>query len=453
MGTRTPSLFTGPHPGIEPRQRFAGPLLLRPFCTMLDWLTVMMMGPWHTMTNRPNEPVPWRLPNLHPGIAWYRADMNVGDWRKVFYITDAVGEKLVTILADHADRKKYPQDFMTAQFANCTLANGYWRELFRALREMGCEHMGVQRIDIAADGWENIDNSEGGGEFIGVVMACLRGHGDYYGKAHWKTHHLRHEFNGFEFGSRRGNKFMRCYRKKREMKQVKHKPHIVEAWRAALNGYDPMEDPREVGRLEIVLKGKELRRYFKGESDFDALVSLHDPTTRASVFHATTRKVFDFRGLSTDGRARSASPLFAWDFSLCTTNPIETLIREQRARKLSPHRVKSALHFMYDLYLTTCDAEVLKVAERAALAAGSEFLDYMRTNERQWQALHHALTEGTARRPGAQDAFTDGYFRRLREGVVEGESDLVDKFNRGDGIEDARIIESDDDGDCDGFVF
>jgi len=417
---------------------------------MVDWLSVMMMGPWHTLTGREGDVFAWDVPNVRPGLAVHRLGGVPNLWNTRFYVVDAVGEKLVTICCSPTDNKKFPPDFMTAQFSNATLPTGEWRELLAALQAMGCEHMGVQRVDIAADGWEG-ERIGDGGDYIPVVQAALCGYGDYYGRAHWKTHHLAKSFNGFEFGSKAGNKFLRCYRKKREMKAKGLKPHIVAAWRAALNGADPMADPREVGRLEIQMKGKELRRYFAGESDADLLAKLHDPHTRVEVFASTTRTVFDFRGHPTDGRARTAQPMHVWDWSQCTTNAPENLPREQRVRRLSPQRAKAGLHILYDLYLDTADPDVLKAAERVAISYGPEFLDHLRNRSTQWEKLRDALTLGTRSRAGASDAFTLSFMERIRKGVMEGERDALDDF-RGGGlpVTDAVI---DDGTDCDGFVF
>lgn len=431
--------------------RNRGHIVLRPFVTMVDWLSVMMMGPWHTLTGKSGDVFKWDVPNVRPGLSVHRLDGVPNLWNTRFYVSDAVGEKLATVCCSPVDPKKFPPDFMTVQFANSTLATGEWRELMRGFREMGCEHMGVQRVDIAADGWED-QGIGGGGDYIPVVQAALCGFGDYYGRAHWKTHHLGRAFNGFEFGSKAGNKFLRCYRKKREMKAKGIKPHVIAAWRAALNGADPMADPREVGRLEIQLKGKELRRYFAGESDADLLAQLHDPHTRVQVFASTTRTVFDFRTHPTDGRARTARPMHVWDWSQCTTNAPANLSREQRVRRLSAQRVKSGLHVLYDIYLECRDPDILKAAERYALSAGQEFLDHMRRRALEWEKLHDALTIGTAKRPGATDVFTLSFMERLRRGVMEGEQDrLADFLDQGlPGVSDAVI---DDGTDCDGFVF
>lgn len=440
--------YIGPATALEPRGKLAAKrptnaIVLRPFVTMVDWMTVMFTGPWHSLAIGVDEAIPWNVQNVRPNLVVYRAAIETRHFARVYYITEPSGEKLATVLCCPVDRKKFPPDFMTVQFSNATLAPGEWRELLNGFLSMGCTYQGVQRVDIAADGWEN-ERIGDGGDFLAVVKAAAYGFGEYYGKAHWSIHYTGKDMNGFQFGSRAGNKFLRCYRKKREMKAKGLKPHIVAAWREALNGYDPMKDPREVGRLEIVLKGKELRRYFPDERTPEGLATLHDPRRRVEVFASTVKTMYDFRTHSTDGRARTARPLHVWDWSLCTTNAPELLPREQRRPVIAPHVVKSGIHHLYRLYLLTSDLDVLLVAERQARSAGPEFLDWMRRKEKVWQAEHRALMNANLHIPGLQtpDPFTRSYLDRLAQSTLDHRTN-TEAFN--DNAEPCPIDDDDDD--------
>lgn len=404
---------------------------------MIDWLTVMMTGPMYTVDMPPDMPQRWWVSNVRPGLSIMQLHDAPDGWGKRFYVTDSVGEKLATILACPTDRRKFPGDFMTVQFANPVLATGEWRELLRGLMGMGCTYQGVQRIDIAADGWES-DRIGDGGDYIAVVHAALAGFGDYFGKARWGTEHLGRSFNGFNFGTKAGNKYLRAYRKKREMKSKGLKPHIVAAWREALGGYDVMKDPREVGRLEVQLKGKELRRYYTGERSWEQLCALHDPALRVGVFKAAVETIFDFRTYPQDGRARTARPLYKWDWSLCTTNAPPDFKREARAVKLSPHRVKVGIHALYDLHLQTGDPELYAAAIRAAVASGPEFVDWMNRNETAWQKAFDAV-RNEASIPHLSDAFTRYYLRNIARGDIAESRDPREEFNAAPSIVDADI--------------
>lgn len=399
---------------------------------MVDWLSVSMFGPWHTLTMKPGETVAYDVPNVRPGLALVKqADAPKG-WRDRYYLVDRKGAKLVTVLASPENAERHPRDYMQAQFDNSTLASGEWRELHRALMVTGSTHAGVLRLDISADGWVNADGTiGGGGDFIPVVQSQLLGITKYFGKSKWGTYHEKNYFNGFAFGKKSSGKFIRCYYKKEEMAVKGHKAHIENAWKQANAGADVMADPREVGRMEIQLKGAELRRYWKGESDPDALHTLHDPTRRVSLFSATTRTMWDFRTWPTDGRARSAHPVTTWDWSLCTTNALENFNRDQRTRKMTDHRAKSALGFLHELYRVTGDQDLLLLRDRAAKALGEQYVDYCHRKERTWDAVGDAVEFGSGKRPGTDDVFTRSFWRNLRDAHSADERDRLRTFADG----------------------
>lgn len=394
----------------KPKEQ-SGCITLRPFTTMVDWLSVTCSGPFWSVNMPVSEWAPWEGLNMRPG-AFLRSMDPPREWGKRFYLMDSVGgDKLATILSAPLDRKRHERDYMVVQFANQTLATGEWRDIAASLWSMGCTYRGVQRIDIAADGWmgellpggtEETDISGGawqceeighGGDYIAVVQAALAGYGRYYGKARWGTEHLGNQWNGFNFGTRAANKFLRCYRKKREMKSKGHKPHIAEAWSAALNGYDAMRDPREVGRLEVVLKGKELRRYYGGEGEFEKLAHVHDPVLRAGIFEGAVSTMFDFRTWPMDGRARTARPMSRWDWSLACGAPPPKVTRGKRRLGVGLERIKLALHYLHDLAYILADPELMAIAERTAAAAGDGMVDYFRRKLPVWAAECDRVTK------------------------------------------------------------
>ena len=386
----------------------AGQITLRPFVTMLDWLSVTATGPFWAVDLPPGQWAPWQGLNMRPGAMLLSMDPP-REWGKRFYLMDSVGgDKLATILAAPTNRKIHARDAMVIQFHNQTLAPGEWREIGESLWSMGCTYTGVQRIDIAADGWLNdvqaadadtmaadqwqFEPVGGGGDFIQVVQAAMAGFGRYYGKARWGTEHLGNAWNGFNFGTRAANKFLRCYRKKREMKAKGHKPHVAAAWSAALGGYDAMRDPREVGRLEVQMKGREFRRYYGGEGDWSKLCELHDPILRAGIYASAVDSMFDFRTFPRDGRARSAIPMARWDWSRACAAPPPRFTRERKRIGIGEERVKTVLHFLHDMAWITGDPDAMHVAERLALAAGDGMTDYLRRKAPAWAAQCEQVT-------------------------------------------------------------
>jgi hypothetical protein len=398
---------------------------------MIDWLTVELTGPWGSMNLEIDKPTRWHQDNVRPGLFLHLTAKKYGIWDRLIYITDAAGEKYATISARPTDRKRRDHDEALVQFANPVLATGEWRELLQGLEASGGRYTGVNRIDLAVDGWEDEHAIGGGGDYIKVVQAAMAGFGNYYGRAHWRTHHLGKVWNGFEFGNRGGDKFMRCYRKKREMKSKGHKPHIEAAWRAALGGYDVMKDRREVARMEVKLMGRELRRYYTGESTADGLYKLHDPTTRVGIFASCVNTLYDFRTHPTDGRARSARTMHRWNWSQVCGEAVDIAPRAQRARIISPHRLKTGLHYMFEVYLATAEEHWLLAAERSAAAAGPEFLDYFRRNAPVWEAEWRSKQVGTAKRGPSTDPFTISYMRRLGEQDITAPRDSLRDFLEG----------------------
>lgn len=402
---------------------------------MLDWLSITGKGPFWSINMPVGEWAAWEGVNMRPGAILVAMD-GTSEWGKRYYLTDSFGgEKLATILAAPINRKRHERDAIVVQFANCTLATGEWREIGASLWAMGCTYEGVQKLDIAADGftgevvgahveedisarnWQR-ETLGGGGEYIAVVQAALAGYGRYYGKARWGTEHLGNQWNGFNFGTRGANKFLRCYRKKREMKAKGHKAHIAAAWCAALGGYDAMRDPREVGRLEVSVKGRELRRYYGGEDDFVKLAQLHDATLRAGVFDSLIGTMFDFRTYPIDGRARTARPMARWDWTAACLAAPPKFKRHQREHGVSPARVKMALHFVHDIAYYRADPELMKLAEDVARASGDGMLDYFRRKTPAWQeeCARGLLTQPVAdgiERTGLRDGTERERFQRL----------------------------------------
>jgi len=381
-----------------------GQIELRPFVTMVDWLSVTATGPFWSVELAVGDWAPWDGLNMRPGAMLLSMDPP-REWGKRFYLMDSVGgEKLATILAAPTNRKIHARDAMVMQFHNQTLAPGEWREIGEALWSMGCTYTGVQRIDIAADGWINdilpeggdsmgarewqVERVGGGGDFIQVVQAALAGFGRYYGPANtrWGTEQLGSQWNGFNFGTRAANKFLRCYRKKREMKAKGHKPHIAAAWSAALGGYNVMSDPREVGRLEVQMKGREFRRYYGGEGDWSKLCQIHDPVLRAGIYSSAIESMFDFRTWPRDGRARTAKPMARWDWSIACKAPPPKFTREKKRIGIGEERVKTVLHFLHDIAWINGDPEAMQMAERLAVAAGDGMREYLRRKAPAWAA-------------------------------------------------------------------
>jgi hypothetical protein len=381
-----------PATGIDNAPRLLPePVTLRPGLVALDWLTVNMRcpdpGPYGHPWQRP-DPVRWNN-ELDPHSDQWGAyivaptDIRTSQFSRVAYMVNVNGEKVATISADPHNGALNDPAWIQVQFSNETLYTNEWTAIFRMFRAMGCEYTGISRVDIAADG---IDGD--GGDFPGIVEAAVIG-GDvaYYGKGKWRPDIFRRRVLGFEFGTRSSNKFVRAYRKKREMKSKGVKPHICDAWLKAW-GFDVWNDPREVNRFEVSVKGKEARRYFPGERSADWLLKLSEQGPRVDVFASMAPGIFDFRFPSK--YARDAAPACVWDWS-GVADKVAAAVRAERTIALTDHTIKTYLRAMYQVATVTGDASGYRACEVLARSAGPQWEEYYNRKKYIWAADHVRL--------------------------------------------------------------
>lgn len=343
------------------------PTTLAPYRIGPDWLALSMSGPTRLLDFV--DPQPWQ-----GGRWWVDSGHNTRVMRKVFYLMGADGEKLVTVAGAPFSRAVGPPDWMLVQFANRTLYTGAFVELYHELRSMGFVYKSTTRLDLAADAIAG-----NGGDFLEPIARTWKGEAAYYGRARW-TPAMRGR-NSVEYaylGSPAGNKYLRCYNKTKELKTpgAMHKaPYIRAAWEAAL-GWDPVEDGQTVNRLEIQVKGRELRRYFPEESPQDPRMAdrwiekLTDRGQVTDIYASLVTGLYDFR--TPADRARDAVPLVHWDFG-AVTERIEVRDREPKHLAITGQALKGMLKVEWMLGTITSDehtkARVMEIAHVAGLTA------------------------------------------------------------------------------------
>jgi len=377
------------------------PVTLRPFAVNLDWLTVNMRGPdtdspkvipWAT-----DEPAPWFDERDPDSIVWVHPTTHrTAQFSRVAYLKNGMGEKLATVsFAPH--QELHGKHWMQIQFANQTLYGGEWTTIFRRFRWIGCEYLSISRVDIAADGLEG-----SGGEWPTVINMAARNECRYYGKCEWLTRTNRRTVIGAEFGSRSSNKFVRAYRKTREMKVKGVKPHIVNAWINAL-GFNPMDTAVEVNRFEVQLKGKEIRRYFTGEKNEEWLLNLSAQKNRATVIASMGEGLFDFRIPAE--RARDSVKICRWQWDAVAN--VEYHYREPRKYAVSDHTIKTHLRAMYMVGMIMSDPNTFHTAETVAQAAGEEISNWYYRKRLEWNKEISQVAR-------SEDARTVAYLASLR---------------------------------------
>lgn len=381
---------------------------LAPFLVSLDWLALNMDTP----PPRPMHPLPWE--SLEPRSWWQEinpervymtqpTEIRTAQFKRVTYINDELKRKVLTVWSEPHDNRLHAGTWIQVQFDNATLYTGEWSTLLRMLVEMGCTLRGVSKVDISCDGIEG-----DGGDFPAVIETAKHGNVRYYGKCDWLVRSSRGSVVGGEFGHRSSNKFIRAYRKKREMKSKGIKEHIVKQWAAAL-GWDPMDRPVEVNRFEVSLKGKEVRRYFpdeRGPRALDFVLGLADVANRVDVFASMAPGMFDFRTRAT--RARDAQPVTAWNWSRVVTSDPSLSFRASRNIAVTDHTIKTGLRAMFHLSVVTSDPNVMELAERKAEAAGPRFVAWFDRKRVAWTKEYGKLI-------AAGDLRTLEFFRALKE--------------------------------------
>lgn len=387
------------------------PIVLAPSMVSLDWLTLNMRAPetlgFASLPWLRPEPVRWddevsADPRDWRAYVTQPTTIRTAQFGRVCYLCDLKGEKVATIWAEphNAGMNASGDRWIQVQFSNATLYSGEWVSLFRMFRAMGCEYTAISRVDVACDGLAG-----GGGDFPAVVAMANDGRARYYGKCEWLQRSHRREVIGAEFGSRASNKFIRAYRKKREMKAKGVKPHITAAWLRAF-GFDVWNDPRsEVNRFEVALKGKEVRRYFDGEGSAEWVEGLHGVGQRVDVFASMAPGMFDFR--TPAERARDAVPVCEWDWSRVDASAC-LAEREERNLALTDHTIKTGLRSMFMLAHVTSDASGHEACQRYARAAGPAIVDWFERKRCEW-------VREFARIESARDPRTMDVLARLRE--------------------------------------
>lgn len=390
-----------------------GTVLLAPGMVSLDWLTLNMRAPddapiygfpWQRA-----EPVAWDDTTDEDSDTWARyitepTNIRTAQFAHVTYLNDTLGAKVATVWHTPHDGALHDPRWIQVQFANATLYTLEWVRIFRMFRAMGCDYTSISRVDIACDGIEG-----DGGDWPKVLQMDRTGAARYYGKCGWITRNERQHIIGGEFGSRASNKYIRAYRKKREMKSKGVKPHIVEAWCRAF-GFDAWSDPAvEVNRFEVALKGKEIRRYFPNENTPQFVDDLAFTVKRADVFASMAPGMFDFR--TPADRARDAVPVCRWDWSRLKREP-EIKERAPRNLALSAHTIKTSLRAMFHVATVTGDASGLEACERLAHSAGQTFVEWYERKRYKW-------LRDFARIASARDAFTNRTLDNMRYGTVD----------------------------------
>ena len=164
------------------------------------------------------------------------------------------------------------------------------------LNSLHLEYKGITRLDIAAD-VNKFKNGLMPENLISKFMKMeVRKIGYTKGKVHFEQS-SRMKFETLKFGS--GTSPISCYlyNKTKELKDVKMKPYIMDAWKAS--GLDTESD---VWRLEFSIKGNNLflKELSTGENIRVDIYNIRNPDFLRSLFYSLQFSYFRFKLPGTD---------------------------------------------------------------------------------------------------------------------------------------------------------
>jgi len=417
-----PGLSRGGRPRKE-RPPFA-PTVLRPITVTMDWLTLNMSGPWANMPNTQGELRELRTDygtaaDKFKGYLLFKTTpYPTNIHTRVDIVTDSKGEEVATIASMPYGAHAHDTQWVRVKFANRTLYDGTWYDLFRVLRMMGHEYRDIGQLDLAADAIAG-----DGGDFLHVIQRANAGEGRSYGKSDWSIRFPRGRKKdsmvpkSAEMGAR-SNKFLRVYCKTRELKQKGDKPWIREHWCAAMGG-EVMPDDMDINRLEVALKHGEILRYYPKSKDEKWIEKLHMPLFRRDVFASTAPSLFDFRTYS--GRARDAQPLAVWDWSGIGDVDPDIVARKERSKFFSDQSLKLWIHNLWKLSMVMSAPHLMVEAANMATAAGPHIVQWMEQKKKHWwREYAHAVNEGDERTREFLTRLCGKSIDEMREGLDPG---------------------------------
>lgn len=212
----------------------------------------------------------------------HRASQNFDQTAELIYF----GEPIAFL--EYAPNKKT----MNSEQVSITMKNnllyqkGYADTLREVTRELKLSFKYIQKIDIAIDNkinHVNLNNS-----FIGKLAKAITG-GELksIGQARFSPFYDSNgDLEGFHYGSRKSDKFIRGYYKHKEINESE-KQYIAEFWKNS-----GMDTEKGAYRLEMSIKKNELKKYINVESD--NLDWLQDTQILASIFKSTATNFFEF---------------------------------------------------------------------------------------------------------------------------------------------------------------
>jgi hypothetical protein len=328
--------------------------VFKPICVPLDWLDATFDAPSGNKQERP-----WgsdEIVKLSDRYLLRRREGRSRVFDRLDDLVDTATDRTIALVRSCPHSSQImPSNRIQAKIENDALYDYSWGHTLNILqRELQMQYRSMSRLDIAADG----------PSFLEPFQAVGSGEISYGGRADYVLRYVHGKVKAAELGTRSANKFGRIYNKSREL-ALSGKTYIEKYWRE--RGAPADED---IHRVEIALKGIEIRRYFPEEQSPDFLHYLQSSGYRAKVFDSVARTFVRFRTGQSGDRSRDRKDLLHWDWSSITEEPIVSEPRARRVMDMGLNALKSHIRISWILHYTTGSRRHLSTAQEIAEAMG-----------------------------------------------------------------------------------
>lgn len=337
------------------RRKSKGPqkFTFRPIGIALDWLDVRISVPGFDRQTSPFVDKPERF-DLGAGLVAIRQPGRTRIFNRLDVIKDRRTDRVLGVMRSGPHNTDISRgDWIGFKAENSTLYDDTWKHTLRRLAGLGWQYRATSRLDLAADGRS----------FLEPFDLAAKGRISYGGRADFVCRYSDGKLKAVELGTRNGNKFGRIYKKSKEL-ELSGKRYIADYWRKLGE-----TDVSNIDRCEIQTKGRELRRYHKGEREPDFWEHLMAPGFRASLFDSMAATFVRFRTGRSGEDCRKRPDLLSWDWSGIVDDGPERWPREKRIEDLGLNSLKQYIRMSYLVSVATGSRRYALAAQEMAGAA------------------------------------------------------------------------------------
>jgi hypothetical protein len=194
----------------------------------------------------------------------------------------AHGREIATVYSVPYSNAIKPPESVTIKLANHLCYSGWFETLRHLATIMNLKLDQVKRLDVACDGYNFTDPVN----LVKMERINLVGNSEIDFKVRGGK-----GVHSFLLGSRKSDRYLRCYNKNQEIEQHSKKYYIKDFWKH--NKVDPKTFSK-MERLEVVMKAKEIRRCL-GEMTWTKLKELETDKKLISIAKTEFRRLYEFR--------------------------------------------------------------------------------------------------------------------------------------------------------------